>query len=287
MKLLALWEFESQIPWDKRGIKLLQSFPEGSAPRRIADTVPTSVLLSAHGYGAILTALYEKYSPYLEASGPQAIDKFLFEGERGRSESFSSYIAAKELAKQEMEAQLGERISERLCGRILLKQANLTELQREMVMLRSPALRSFDEVAAMLRPLDRPEMLVRASDVGSKNFFQEGPFDQDVPIEEISDTEGESSIEDQDGNTYVYVEDRKYDEDEAISVFQYHSAYKDVRKELQRRRNERGYVKRGAQSSRPPPGPRQDRKGPRTRFGKGHARASWWSMVEALPPRPS
>ena len=53
LKLLSLWEYETQIPMDKRGVKLLQSFPEDSQPRRIADTVPTHVLLSSAGYGAI------------------------------------------------------------------------------------------------------------------------------------------------------------------------------------------------------------------------------------------
>ena len=59
----------------------------------------------------------------------KAIDKFLYEGERGKSESFTAYIASKQLARQEMESQLGEVISDRLCGRILLKQAGLTSFK--------------------------------------------------------------------------------------------------------------------------------------------------------------
>lgn len=150
LKLLSLWEYETQIPMDKRGVKLLQSFSEDSQPRRIADTVPTHVLLSSAGYGAILSALYEKYAPFLEASAPRAIDRFLFEGERQKGESFSSYIASKQLARQEMETLMGERISDRLCGRILLKQACLNEIQREMLLLRGPILRTFHEVATLL-----------------------------------------------------------------------------------------------------------------------------------------
>ena len=106
-----------------------------------------------------------------------------------------------------MESQMGERISDRLCGRILLKQANLDELQREMVSLRGPVLRTFDEVANMLRPLD-------------------------------------SSDEDEEGYPYVYFEDREHDELEAVEIMAYHAAYRDVRRELQKRKNERGYVSR-------------------------------------------
>ncbi|CAJ1353908.1 unnamed protein product [Effrenium voratum] len=193
LKLLALWEHESQIPQDKRGIKLLQSFPEGSQPRRIADTVPTDILISAKGYSAILSKLLEKYGPFLEATGPQAVDKFLFEGERGRGESFSSFVATKELARQEMESHLGEHVSDRLCGRILLRQANLNELQRELVSLKGPMMRTFDEVANMLRPLDRPEALARpdhaAYDLGDDKAYFEEDEDEDAEEESLMDDE--------------------------------------------------------------------------------------------------
>ena len=273
LKLLALWEYESQVPPDRRGVKLLQSFPEGSQPRRIADTVPTETLLSSRGYGAILSALYDKYAPYLEASGPQAIDRFLFEGERGRGESFASYIAAKELARQEMETQLGEVVSERLCGRILLKQANLSEVQRELVMLRGPTLRTFAEVSAMLRPLDRPEMLVKATEGGAnKHFLQHadgeevGSYEGDSMDEWDDDDEAESDVA-PDNQTFLYLEDREYSENEALSVYAYQSAYRHVRKELQKRKNERGFSckepdRDGRRSSFRPRGrPTHDRRG--------------------------
>ena len=274
LKLLALWEFESQVPIEKRGVKLLQSFPEGSQPRRTADTVPTQILLSARGYGAILTALFEKYAPFLEASGPQTIDRFLFEGERSKNESFASFIAAKEISRQEMEAQMGERVSDKLCGRILLRQANLTELQREMVMLRGPALRTFDEVANLLRPLDRPEMLARGQDLSSsasRHFFAE-----DTYLEESDENISEETepLEDSEGNLLINMEDREYDEEEALAIYAYSSAYRDVRRELQQRRNERGYTKREGRDARPPRHQRprsdslRDRRGPGLRQGR-------------------
>ena len=255
LKLLALWEYETHTPLDKRGIKLLQSFPENSQPRRIADTIPTEILLSAAGYSAILTALHEKYAPYLEASAPRAIDKFLFEGERAKGESFTSFIAAKQLARQEMEAQMGERISDRLCGRILLKQSCLNDLQREMLMLRGPILRGFDEVANLLRTLDRPEMLAKAqAGTVSRNFATYGTDErtEDQPDEELDEDEEweeeESSSQDEQGKSFVYFEDRTFTENEAMEIMAYHSAYKDVRRELQKRKNERGFVKRGHDS---------------------------------------
>ncbi|CAJ1430752.1 unnamed protein product, partial [Effrenium voratum] len=256
-----------KVPLEKRGIKLLQSFQEGSQPRRIADTVPTEVLLSSRGYSAILTALQEKYAPVLEASGPKAIDRFLFEGERQKGESYTSFIAAKEIARQEMESFLGEKVCDKLCGRILLRQAGLNELQREMITLKGPILRGFNEFAEMLRPLDRPEMLARGEDTKvTKNFHQEhylqefpesydydhysGNFEDhedhvDYPYEYEPEWEYEDEPEnpvavDDEGNAHFFMEDREYTEEESKYLEAYVSAYRDVRKELQKRRTDRG-----------------------------------------------
>ena len=311
LKLIALWEYESNVPVEKRGIKLLQSFPEGSQPRRIADTIPTEVLLSANGYGAILGALHQKYAPFLEATAPQAIDKFLFDGERQKGESFTSYIAAKTLAKQEMELQLGEVINDRLCGRILLKHANLNDLQREMLLLRGPMLRPFDEIANLLRPLDRPEMLARAQEPSSsRNYMITSDYYQDYypdnpENEEDNETEGdpmdleswphedgdESASCDENGNCLFYMEDREYQETEAIELKAYHLAYRDARRELQKRKTERGYVKHGRDPGRSKGG----KKGVRRPFVKGRGKGkskrkqsssrSWKANEEDLESR--
>ena len=160
LKALALWEMDNHLPRAKWGLRLLQSFSEGSAPRRIAETIDTGILLSDQGYGAVLSAIMSKYSPYLEAVGPATIDQFFFQGERGRNESFASYIAAKEIAKQEIENHVGERVPDRIAGRVLMKHAGLTEAQRESLAIKHSALLSFEQVAMALRPLDRPEALM-------------------------------------------------------------------------------------------------------------------------------
>ena len=126
-------------------------------------------------------------------------------------------------------------------------------------MLRGPVLRTFDEVAALLRTLDRPEMLAKAqSGVTSRNFPTYGTDDDEDQhwsehsLKENDDEEDwddeESSSQDGDGHQYLYFEDRNFTENESIEILAYHSAYRDVRKELQKRRNERGFVKRGNDS---------------------------------------
>ena len=128
LKALSFWESDNGTNRTKWGIKLYQSL-SGEA-KKIADTVASDTLLSEHGYGAVLTALMNKYEPYLEAVGPLSVDTFLYPGQRQGKETFTSFLARKETQKQEMEAQLGAHMRPFIAGRVLMRQANLSEHQQ-------------------------------------------------------------------------------------------------------------------------------------------------------------
>ena len=245
LKLLGFWEQETSTPLNRWGLKLYQSFSEGSAPRRIADTIPTELILTENGYSLILGALMQKYKPYLEIAGPAAIDAFFYSGDRQKGETFSSFVASKEIQRQDMQQQLGETVSELVCGRVLLKQAYLTDLQRELLSLKSHALLSFDQVANMLRTLDRSEVLAKSSfgssTSGMKVLFQtdenpENSENYDEELEEDDDYSEDESVED---GYYVFEDKKEFQEHEAIYV----QAYNDVRRDLRERRKERGFVR--------------------------------------------
>ena len=164
LKLLACWEAETTVPKEKWGLRLYQSFPEGSQPRKISDQIPMNELLSAAGYDKVLTALMMKYRPFLEVAGPASVDRYFYSGDCHKGDSFAAFIAAKEVARQDLENHLGEKLSDEVAGRVLLRQAHMSELQRELVSLKdNSALMTFDEVATMLRQLDRPELLAQAA----------------------------------------------------------------------------------------------------------------------------
>ena len=229
LKLLAYWESETSLPRDRWGLRLYQ------------------------GYGMILTALMAKYRPYLEVAGPTSIDKFFYTGERSKNETFSTYVAAKEVARQEMENHLQERLCERVAGRVLLRHANLSEWQRELMALREQhQLLTFDQIATLLRPLDRPELLAQAAGAelgaqASKHYpvmqHAEDEHD-DHHAEEEDDGNFDESSESELPEGELLFEDREYEEDEAMFIQAYHSAYADVRKGLNSRRKERGFVRR-------------------------------------------
>ena len=89
--------------------------------------------------------------------------------------------------------QMGEKISERLAGRVLLKHSNVNDLQRELLMLRSPILRTFEDIANLLRTLDRPEMLNRAQ--GSIKNYATFHDSNDAQVDEEAHEYDENHVE--------------------------------------------------------------------------------------------
>ncbi|CAJ1348032.1 unnamed protein product [Effrenium voratum] len=151
-------------PRARWGLKLYQSFTDKTPPRRLADSIPVEKMLTEEGYGLILSALVNCYRPYLDIQGPSSVDKFFYAGDRQKGESFTTFVANKELALQELEMQLGDAVNTKITGRVLLRQAHLSDFQRELISLKDQSqFLTFQQVADLLRPLDRPEMIAKAA----------------------------------------------------------------------------------------------------------------------------
>eukprot|EP00439_Symbiodinium_sp_Y106_P042840 s243_g5.t1 len=233
LRQLAYWEVDNSVQPQRWGIKLFQALNEGSPPRKIAEGIPMETILSPTGYAAILSAVMEKYAPYIEASAPAAIDAFFFSGERQRSETFTNDIASKEILRQEAESLSGERIPEKIAGRILMKHASLSETQRENLAVKHQALVDWNQVAAALRPLDRPEALIKTA-AGTSNqtanqtywttegeeFYEDKAHNEEYGGEwdEVCDEtlyEEHGGEDDGDDNVMFFEADREYTEEEA------------------------------------------------------------------------
>ena len=165
---------------------------------------------------------------------------------------------------------VGQEVNDLVCGRILLRQANLTDLQRELLAIKGTALFGFHQMADMLRTLDRSEVISKGSMMGSsagnnttKAFFGMEAHEDDGQGED----DGAASEEDDASTTtvsdgFIMMEDREYTEMEAV----YLQAYQDVRRDLRQRRRERGYIKHQRQGGRKASrGGRHERSG-----GRGH-----------------
>ncbi|CAJ1399663.1 unnamed protein product [Effrenium voratum] len=188
------------MPNARWGLKLYQSFTDKTPPRRLADSIPVEKMLTEEGYGLILSALVNYYRPYLDIQGPSSVDKFFYAGDRQKGESFTTFVANKELALQELEMQLGETLNTKVTGRVLLRQVH--------------------------------------GDQDGWDYEEDGyPYDE-------GDGESEELLPDEELEEDMMVfEDKEYDELEATWIQAYHTAYKDVRRDLQARRKERGFVK--------------------------------------------
>ena len=236
---LSLWELDNNLPKSRWGLKLMQSFAEGSAPRKIAETIDIPTLTSDAGYGAILSAILAKYSPFLEAAGPAAVETFFYGCERAKNESFSTYVAAKEVER--WTSHLGERLPAKIAGRILLRHAGLNDTQREAMAVKYSSMLTFEQVANALRPLDRPEALVTKA---SKTYAVVRSEDETEGYEEAEGEDDEEELQhdeedsgpESDGNgslAYLMFDtNEEFTEEEAAYIYAYNSAYKDVRREL-------------------------------------------------------
>eukprot|EP00435_Cladocopium_sp_Y103_P055892 s1739_g18.t1 len=237
---------------------------------RLADVVPPETLTTEAGYAAILTTLMARYKPYLEAIGPQSVDNFIYTGDRVRGETFAAFLSRKEVQKQELESQLGgEVLNPLVAGRILLRQAGLSEQQQQMIALKTHVLLAYDEVVNALRPLYRLETLSKAAALPGavpvqRTYFQAGEDAEFAEDEEEPEEEDEEYSDSELADDMLRFEDREFDETEAIYV----QAYNDVRKDLRTRKRERGFVRhRGAGGGRKS----QTNKKPKGR-GKGRKR---------------
>ncbi|CAE7188254.1 unnamed protein product [Symbiodinium sp. KB8] len=117
------------------------------------------------------------------------------------------------------------------------------------------------EVISMLRPLDRPELIAQAANaelgataakhypvLGVDQNFDGGGSAEDNQDEDdgfLYDEADEEETLEEDESLF---EDREFDEDEAMYIKAYHSAYSDVRRDLQNRRKERGFIRHRGRS---------------------------------------
>ena len=276
LRSLAFWEQDNSTPKHRWGLKLYHAL-SGDA-KQIAEQVTSEEILSERGYGAILTCLLQKFRPYLEVTGPMSVDIFLYSGERTKGEAFANYVARKEVQKQEMEAQIGEKLSPLVAGRILLKQANISDMQRDLMNLKTHQLMTFDAVADALRPLDRMDVLSKATNMSMKASYATANYeDAEHYVDENGDIYYAEEWDDEElwweeesspppSDDVVYFEDKEYDEVEAIYV----QAYNDVRRDLKSRRKERGFIKHQAGGK----GGKSKGKGKGKRSGKGKSKST-------------
>ena len=241
--------------------------------------------MTTEEYVKLLMLLLQAHQAYLEVELEKATVDFIYPRQRERNELFTTYIAHMELLCREFDNQLkpAPPMDERIKAIILLRNVQLEKDQCMQLALKRAGQQSFQEVADLLRTLDRPEAFLRATAPGPpvKSFpiladqahtdiyaqQSEAPVDLQSAIREVMDsvlvpaqpTTAEASGEllldlesnsdfDAEGQLRLDFEsDAEYDEPETLQIMAFHSGRAQVRRDLNQNRTDRGF--------RPPPKP--------------------------------
>ena len=162
------WQIRTPSPPEQWGILLYESLPKGTLSRTLAETVTDRELMTADGYVKILMHILQAHQAYLEVELEKATVDFIYPRQRERNELFTTYVAYLELLCRELDNQLkpAPPMDERIKAIILLRNVQLEKDQRTQLALKRAGQQSFQEVADLLRTLDRPEAFLRATAQG-------------------------------------------------------------------------------------------------------------------------
>lgn len=112
-----------------------------------------------------------------------------------------------------MEAQLGAHMLPLIAaGRVLMRQANLSEHQQQVLALKTNVLMGYDEVVRKLRPLDRLDTLARAGAISgpsgvNRTYLDEWAEGDDYNEDAEEETNESDSVGDEE---FLQFEDKEY-----------------------------------------------------------------------------
>ena len=207
---LELWEATTDIPKEKRAIKLVQALT-GPA-REAVSSLTLAELQHADGYKTVMKVLNDNFKPYVETALPRAMEGVFYGQARGAKESIPDYLVRASHALAELKAE-GVDLPAKAAGYLLFRQANLDKELESRVVTWLAGDYTKDVVIANLRRLDR----INSSSSGSKAMLwtetEEGEG-QEVYYENhehYGEPEFYLEAEDEEDENYVYLEDGELD----------------------------------------------------------------------------
>lgn len=125
-KSVQLWEFETDIPAKKRGVKLLRAL-KGAAQLAVED-MEVDDITSELGVKNIMEKLKDYFHPHVEVSLPRAFETAVCGTPRQSKESFAEYVKRMERSFAHL-AKEGVDLPDSARGYIHFRQASLSEPQ--------------------------------------------------------------------------------------------------------------------------------------------------------------
>jgi len=151
-KNVRLWEFETDVPSNKRGVKLLRML-QGTA-RLAVDEMSFEEVACEDGIRNIISKLKEYYLPHLEVSLPRAFESAVYGPCRSSKEGFMEYIARMDKAFVRLRKE-GVDLPDGAQGYIIYRQSSLSEAQDQRFLVWSDGKYDRVSVVKALRKLDK------------------------------------------------------------------------------------------------------------------------------------
>ena len=233
-KNVRLWEYETDIPRGKRGVKLLRAL-EGSAKMAVEE-MPFEEIACEDGVRNIMQRLKEYYMPHLEVALPRAFEGAVYGPPRPSRESFGEYIAKmdKNFARLRKE---GVDLPESAQGYILYRQASLSEFQEQRLLVWADGKYDRNSIVKGLRKLDKV-----VKEKGKSNYLTNLPEDEAENFAE----EHYLIADEEDDDNFIYLQEGDLDEiltgEEVLSAL---ASYQDIRKAVKEQQKGRGYYGNG------------------------------------------
>ena len=247
LKELKLWEFETEIPKNKRGVKVLRQL--SGAARSTADNLSFEEIACEKGLDNLLAALEEHFKPHLETSLPKAFEEAIYGDIRGSKETFGEFVIRMEYAFKELERQ-GVKLHDMVIGYVMFRHANLNDVQESQMLTWGEG--KFDR-AVVVRNLRRLDKGVHDSKKKGSHYLLDtevdSEYDEGVPETYVEGPSFEDDESDFDED-YVYIgEGEMQDTFEESDIQEALATYQDVRRSLREQKNSRGYYPAGRNPS--------------------------------------
>ena len=233
-KNVKLWEYETDIPREKRGVKLLRAL-EGSAKMAVEE-MPFEEIACEDGTRNIMQRLKDYYMPHLEVALPRAFESAVYGPPRPTRESFGEYIAKMDKAFARLRKE-GVDLPESAQGYILYRQASLSDFQEQRLLVWADGKYDRISIVKALRKLDKV-----VKEKGKTSYLADLPEDGSDPLPQESFA---VDWEDDDEN-YIYLQEGDLDEvlteEEVLSAL---ASYQDIRRAVKDQQKGRGFYGNG------------------------------------------
>ncbi|CAE7227253.1 Ank2 [Symbiodinium sp. CCMP2592] len=201
LKEIKLWEYETEVPKNKWGAKLLRQL-SGTA-RAAAEGLTFEEIACEKGMENVMKVLKEHFAPHLETSLPKAMEAAIYGDVRSARKGFAEYVIRMEHAFKELERE-GVTFPPIAAGYVIYRHANLTEVQDNQMITWCEG--KYDK-PTIIKNLRKLEMVVHEKKWGI--FFGEEDEEGQAPDGEFGneafpvdvDVEYESDEDDD----YVYI----------------------------------------------------------------------------------